>query len=53
MENVKVFLSGLCVGLCVGMCLVMLWLHRSMIAAAVKGKPMPEAPEGCPAFRKK
>lgn len=31
-------------------CLVMLYLHRGMIIAAVKGEPMPEAPEGCPAF---
>ena len=53
MKKTKVFLCGLCTGLCVGVCLVMLWLHREMIVAAIKGEPMPEAPESCPAYKKK
>ena len=38
-------------GLCSGICLVMLWLHRGMISAAVKGEPLPKAPKGCPAYK--
>ena len=37
-------------GLCSGVCLVMLWLHRGMISAAIKGEPLPKAPKGCPAY---
>ena len=36
-----------------GACAVMLYLHRGMILAAIRGEEMPEAPEGCPAFKKK
>lgn len=39
--------------ICLGVCLVMAYLHRGMILAALKGEPMPEAPEGCPAFKGK
>lgn len=49
MKKATVFLCGLCTGLC----LVMLWLHRGLIAAAIKGEELPEAPESCPAFKKK
>ena len=49
MKKIAVFLCGLCTGLF----LIMLWLHRGMIAAAIKGEQMPEAPESCPAFQKK
>ena len=42
-------MSFIC-GLCSGVCLVMLWLHRGMISAAIKGEPLPKAPKGCPAY---
>ncbi len=29
----------------------MVWVHRGVIAALIKGEPLPEAPEGCPAYR--
>lgn len=38
-------------GLCSGVFLVMLWLHRGLISASVKGEPLPEAPKGCPAYK--
>ena len=47
MKKAIIFISGLCSGVL----LVMLWLHRGMISAAVKGEPLPEAPKGCPAFK--
>ena len=49
MKKISVFLCGLFTGLC----LIMLWLHRGMIVAAIKGEEMPEAPESCPAYKKK
>lgn len=49
MKKITVFLCGLCTGVC----LIMLWLHRGMIVAAIKGEEMPEAPEGCPAYKEK
>ena len=52
MKKIKAFLCGLGIGLCAGVCLVMLWLHRELIVAAIKGQPLPEAPESCPAFKK-
>lgn len=39
-------------GVISGMFLVMLYLHRRVIAAAIKGEKLPEAPEGCPAYKK-
>ena len=48
MKKIALFLCGLCTGLC----LTMLWLHRGMIVAAIKGEEMPEAPESCPAYKK-
>lgn len=48
----KKLLGFLC-AVCLGAALVLLYLHRGMIVAALKGEPMPEAPEGCPAFVKK
>ena len=53
MKKNTVFLCDLCTGLCAGLCLVMLWLHRGLIAAAIKGEKLPEAPESCPAYKKK
>lgn len=50
--NRKKITVFLCV-LCIWLCLVMLWLHRKLIAAAIKGEKLPEAPESCPAYKKK
>lgn len=52
MKRIKAFLTGLGIGTCCGMCMTMLWLHRAMLVALIKGEKLPEAPEGCPAFRK-
>ena len=48
MKNAVLF----CAGVFSGVCLVMLYMHRGLIAAAIKGEELPEAPEGCPAYRK-
>lgn len=40
-------------GVCAGICLTMLYLHRGMICAAIKGEEMPEAPGCCPACKHK
>ena len=32
-------------------CFVMVWLHRGIVSAAIKGESLPEAPKGCPAYR--
>ena len=29
----------------------LVWVHRRVIVALVKGEPLPEVPEGCPAYR--
>ena len=34
-----------------GFTLVMLFVHRQLIVAAIKGEELPEAPEGCPAYK--
>lgn len=47
MKKVLLFIGGLCSGVC----LVMLWLHRGLISAAVKGEPLPKAPKSCPAYK--
>ena len=47
MKKAMLFIGGLCSGVI----LVMLWLHRGMISAAVKGEPLPKAPKGCPAYK--
>ena len=36
----------------VGALLVMLYLHRRVIAALIRGEEVPKAPEGCPAYQK-
>lgn len=38
-------------GICTGMFLIMLYLHRRVIKAALCGEELPEAPESCPAFK--
>ena len=47
----KKTLAFLC-GLCAGLSLALLWLHKGLIVAAIKGEELPEAPEGCPAYKK-
>ena len=37
-------------GICTGLVLIMLYLHRGMIRAAITGEEMPKAPESCLAF---
>lgn len=39
------------IGLCTGVFAVMLYLHKGVIKAMITGEEMPEAPEGCPAFK--
>ena len=46
----KKFIAFAC-GVCVGFTAVLLYLHRGLIAAAVRGEELPEAPEGCPACK--
>lgn len=48
----KKSIFGFIGGVCAGASLVMLYLHRDVIKAAIKGEELPEAPEGCPAFKK-
>ena len=48
MKKAFYFLTGIIAGV-FG---IMLYLHRSMIIAALKGEEMPKAPESCPAFSK-
>ena len=40
-------------GICTGIFLIMLYLHRNVIKAAVTGEEMLKAPKSCPAFRAK
>ena len=37
-------------GICTGVFLIMLYLHRALIKAAITGGELPETPESCPAF---
>lgn len=30
---------------------VLLYLHRNLILAAIKGEELPKAPKGCPAYK--
>ena len=48
MKKSVVFLCGVCTGVF----LIMLYLHRGLIVAAIKGEELPEAPESCPAYKK-
>lgn len=44
----KKFLIGFLVGSAFGALLVMVFMHREAIFAALKGGEMPEAPDSCP-----
>ena len=46
----KKFIAFAC-GILAGFTAVMLYLHRGLIMAAIKGEELPEAPEGCPAYK--
>lgn len=46
----KTFLTFLG-GICTGILLIMLYLHKGMIIAALNGEKLPDAPECCPAFK--
>ena len=48
MKKIAVFLCGMCTGLF----LIMLWLHRGMIVAAMKGEEMPDDWK-CPRCKRK
>lgn len=37
--------------LAVGFAVYMLYVHRRLIAAAIRGEELPEAPKGCPAYK--
>ena len=47
----KKCITFLC-GVVTGVFAIMLYLHRGLIAAAIKGEELPEAPESCPAYKK-
>ena len=48
MKNTIVKIIG---GLCLCFAAYMLFVHRRLIAAAIKGEELPKAPEGCPAYQ--
>lgn len=39
---------GFLFGAAAGAALVMAYIHKDVISAAIKGEELPEAPEGCP-----
>lgn len=39
-------------GIIVGMFLIMLYMHRRVIVAAIRGDEIPKAPESCPYSKK-
>ena len=51
MKKKKIIRTAVCAvcGCFVG---VMLYLHRRLIIAAIKGEELPKAPKGCPAYKK-
>ena len=48
---VKKILSRLFVEAIVGGIFAMVYLHRNLIMAAIKGEELPKAPKGCPAYK--
>lgn len=48
MKKIIGFVLG---GVCLCFTAYMLYLHRRLILAAIKGEELPEAPEGCPAYK--
>lgn len=48
---VKKILSRLIVEAIVSGIFAMVYLHRNLIMAAIKGEELPRAPKGCPAYK--
>ena len=48
---VKKILARLIVEAIVGGIFAMVYLHRNLIMAAIKGEELPRAPKGCPAYK--
>ena len=48
---VKKILCRLIVEAIVGGIFAMVYLHRNLIMAAIKGEELPRAPKGCPAYK--
>ena len=48
---VKKILSRLFIEAVVGGIFAMVYLHRNLIMAAIKGEELPKAPKGCPAHK--
>ena len=48
---VKKILFRLIVEAIVGGIFAMVYLHRNLIMAAIKGEELPRAPKGCPAYK--
>lgn len=49
-RTMKSFLAFIA-GICTGVLLIMLYLHRNVIKAAITGGEMPKAPKSCPAYK--
>lgn len=50
-SRVKKILSRLIVEAIVGGIFAMVYLHRNLIMAAIRGEELPKAPKGCPAYK--
>ena len=48
---VKKILSRLIIEAVAGGVFAMVYLHRNLIMAAIKGEELPKAPKGCPAYK--
>ncbi len=48
----KKILSRLVIEAIVGGIFAMVYVHRRVLAAAIKGEELPKAPKGCPAYKK-
>ncbi len=47
----KKILTRLIIEAIVGGIFAMVYLHRELIMAAIKGEELPKAPKGCPAYK--
>ena len=47
----KKILTRLIIEAIVGGIFAMVYLHRNLIMAAIKGEELPKAPKGCPAYK--
>ncbi len=47
----KKILTRLIIEAIVGGIFAMVYLHRGLIMAAIKGEELPKAPKGCPAYK--